>query len=69
MANFKILYDCYWDDSYPIDHTNGEFSLQKESDLEVIYYITNKFLHYRNLLHYYFIIDNGTNVFEIKIGA
>ena len=69
MVNFKVLYDCYWDDSYPVDHTNGEFSLQKESDLEVIYYITNKFLHHCSLLRCHFIIDDGTNVFEIKMGA
>ena len=69
MRNFEILYDCYRDDNYPVNHTYGEFYLQKENDLEVIYYITNKFLHHHNLLRYHFIINNGSNVFEIKIGA
>ena len=69
MHRYIVMYDCYWDDNYPIGHTYGEFPLYVNNDLEVIYYITNKFLHCRELLHYHFIVDSGETVFEIKVGA
>lgn len=69
MNNYTILYDCNWDSNYPINHTCGEFPLQADNDLEVIFYITRKFLHHPSLLGYHFIIDGEETAFEIKMGA
>lgn len=67
---YKILFDCYWDlIYYPTDHTCGEFCLECDNDLEVDFYLFNKFLHHRGLLDYHFIIDDGNKVYEIKRGA
>lgn len=66
---YVILFDCHWDDKYPVPYTCGEFSLEAKNDLEVIYYIKNHFLDHRNLCGYNFIISNDINCFEIKLGA
>ena len=69
MHRYIVMYDCYWNDNYPVNHTNGEFPLYVDNDLEAIYYIKNKFLNCRELLSYHFIVSSENDVFEIKIGA
>lgn len=66
--SYKVLFDCHWDDDYPVNHTFGEFPVQANDDLEVIFYIKRKFLQHRSLCGYHFIIDGGESVFEIKMG-
>lgn len=69
MKTFAILFDCNWDTAwYPVAHTCGEFSLERRNDLEVDFYIMKHFLHHRGLCGYHFIIDDGENVYEIKMG-
>ncbi len=69
MRTYVITFDCKWDTAwYPVDHTCGEFSLERCNDLEVDFYILNKFLHQKGLCGYHFIIDNGEHIYEIKTG-
>ena len=67
--DFVVLFDCYWDENYPVKHTFGEFPLHVDNRLEVTFYITRKFLHHPSLCGYHFIIDDGKTVSEIKMGA
>lgn len=69
MPHYVVLFDCYWDENYPVKHTYGEFPLCVDNDLQAIYYITKKFLHHPSLCGYHFIVDSGEAVFEIKVGA
>ena len=69
MRTYVITFDCKWDTAwYPVDHTCGEFSLECRNDLEVDFYILKHFLHHKGLCKYHFIIDDGKNVYEIKMG-
>lgn len=69
MRTYVITFDCKWDTAwYPVDHTCGEFSLECRDDLEVDFYILNKFLHQKGLCGYHFIIDDGEHIYEIKTG-
>ena len=59
---FVVDFTCHWDEGYPVKDTYGCFPLHVEDELEVLYYLTNHFLHNPHLIDYYFLIDDGQKV-------